>query len=198
MIGLLETKAASKGRSASRAAVNMLRTTRVAVSGTRGKILALVVSALYVHVSSHEGDACVPLSMIACHYACGNVSDGCGSELWCGDCPPGTECRHSVCACDPKSCVEAGKNCGMFDTSPAPGCGTTVYCGAAATAAAVALAAAAGSLLEPCGARQTCIDNVYAIHMRSFVLRHWPDPTDNLPDVFPFADVSACHIRAAS
>jgi hypothetical protein len=157
----------------------MLRTTRVAVSGTRGKILALVVSALYVHVSSHEGDACVPLSTIACHYACGNVSDGCGSELWCGDCPPGTECRHSVCACDPKSCVEAGKNCGMFDTSPAPGCGTTVYCG-------------------ECGARQTCIDNVYAIHMQSFVLRHWPDPTDILPDVFPFADVSACHIRAAS
>ena len=88
-----------------------------------------------------RAQSCVPLSTIACFYACGSVDDGCGGFLDCGGCESGKACRSNVCACDPRSCVEAGKNCGQYDTSAAAGCGETTNCGV-------------------CEEQQACRDNV--------------------------------------
>eukprot|EP01050_Picozoa_sp_SAG11_P009490 SAG11_NODE_894_length_6647_cov_2.924099_2_plen_142_part_00 len=88
-----------------------------------------------------EEEGCVPLSLIACHYACGVVPDGCGGHIDCEECVRGTACRNNVCNCEPETCTSAGKDCGLFATSDVIGCGTVVDCG-------------------ECGPRHVCEDNV--------------------------------------
>lgn len=62
---------------------------------------------------------------------CGQVVDGCGHVLECGDCPDAQTCGASVpnvCGvgtCIPSTCEELGATCGTF----ADGCGGTIECG---------------------------------------------------------------------
>eukprot|EP01052_Picozoa_sp_SAG31_P049385 SAG31_NODE_10789_length_1097_cov_2.108216_2_plen_306_part_01 len=88
-----------------------------------------------------RAQACVSLNSIACFYACGTVSDGCGGFLDCGGCEPGKACRNNICVCAPQSCVDSGKNCGTYSTSAAAGCGELTNCG-------------------HCSEFQICVDNV--------------------------------------
>lgn len=58
--------------------------------------------------------------------SCGEISDGCGAIIPCGDCPTGQECSKShLCVCKPKTCVDFGSKCGEIED----GCGNRINCG---------------------------------------------------------------------
>jgi hypothetical protein len=59
--------------------------------------------------------SCTPTG---CGGACGWVSNGCGSQIWCGTCP-----------CQPTTCAAAGADCGSMPD----GCGHTLQCGTCGT-----------------------------------------------------------------
>lgn len=79
------------------------------------------------------GGACQPETCVGVGANCGQVADGCGGFLDCGQCEvPGESCggagTANVCGpgtCTPKTCAELGKNCGQLSD----GCGALVDCG---------------------------------------------------------------------
>jgi hypothetical protein len=54
---------------------------------------------------------------------CGKVSDGCGGEADCGECPSGLKCIDMKC-CKPKKCGDSGVGCNTTDD----GCGGPLDC----------------------------------------------------------------------
>ena len=57
---------------------------------------------------------------------CGNVSDGHGGTLDCGQCVAPQTCgANNTCSCVPATCANLGKNCGSLPD----GCGGTLDCG---------------------------------------------------------------------
>jgi formylglycine-generating enzyme len=64
---------------------------------------------------------------------CGSIDDGCGRQLYCGDCTAPTTCggggARNVCGGDP-SCVPSGNACaGLSCGTAADSCGNAVECG---------------------------------------------------------------------
>ncbi|MFO0618224.1 MAG: hypothetical protein U0414_36865 [Polyangiaceae bacterium] len=76
---------------------------------------------------------CDPIDCAAQGLQCGKAGDGCGLEIFCGDCTvPGETCgggnMPGVCGtnvCTPSTCESLGKNCGPV----ADGCGDLLDCG---------------------------------------------------------------------
>jgi hypothetical protein len=94
----------------------------------------------------NDGGGCVPLTCAMAGVNCGPIGDGCGGSVSCGSCPTGQSCgaggTPSVCGiagfiaadggvvsetgmCIPRTCVDAGANCGKIGD----GCGGIVDCG---------------------------------------------------------------------
>jgi hypothetical protein len=73
---------------------------------------------------NNECVSCVPTSCAEKGVSCGEISDGCGGRLRCGDCETNETCHQGAC-CQPTSCAAAGKNCGTLDR----GCGLSESCG---------------------------------------------------------------------
>jgi hypothetical protein len=77
-------------------------------------------------------DGCVPLTCKdpGCYPAyCGDIGDGCGATLHCGDCPAGSVCLNRQCfliECLPTTCYNttAYAYCGIIGN----GCGETLHC----------------------------------------------------------------------
>jgi hypothetical protein len=75
---------------------------------------------------------CVPGTCASAGATCGQVADGCGGTLACGECGSGQACSaQHVCVCAPAGAC-AGRVCG----SVPDGCGGTLSCGACATGSA--------------------------------------------------------------
>ncbi len=83
--------------------------------------------------------SCTPTTCAAQGKNCGQIADGCGTTLQCGDCNPPQTCgggnpgMANVCGCTPATCQSLGKSCGEWPD----GCGQMLQCGG-------------------CGARQIC------------------------------------------
>ncbi|MFL5319767.1 MAG: hypothetical protein ACJ790_08925, partial [Myxococcaceae bacterium] len=88
------------------------------------------------------GSSCVPRTCEQAAVSCGEVSDGCGGTLACGQCAAGQQCgKAGACeaippSCTPKTCSELSATCGAVDN----GCGGTLSCGS-------------------CGANESCVQN---------------------------------------
>lgn len=81
-----------------------------------------------------DGDACTPLTCAQLDHECGEVPDGCGNILDCGDCGDEEDCHYdegqqqNICKdepCIPDEDVCDGLKCGMKDD----GCGGQEFCG---------------------------------------------------------------------
>ncbi len=80
-----------------------------------------------------EGGNCAGATTCAAqNTTCGDIGDGCGGLLHCGDCADGQTCggggvsgQCGAPACVPKSCSDQGINCG----SAGDGCGKSLDCG---------------------------------------------------------------------
>jgi hypothetical protein len=84
------------------------------------------------NVGTGGGDAgCVPVSCESLSADCGDVPDGCGKNLDCGQCPSGQTCgaagenRCGTGTCTPQTCEQKGAFCGDISD----GCGNTISCG---------------------------------------------------------------------
>jgi hypothetical protein len=73
---------------------------------------------------NNECTSCVPTSCLEKNVTCGQISDGCGGQLRCGDCESDETCHQGAC-CRATSCAAQGKNCGTLDR----GCGLSEDCG---------------------------------------------------------------------
>ena len=76
--------------------------------------------------------SCQPTTCVKEGKNCGQIPNGCGGTLQCGDCPQGESCgaggQSNVCGagtCTPKTCEEQGLTCGQGSD----GCGKTLDCG---------------------------------------------------------------------
>ncbi|WP_050725572.1 hypothetical protein [Vulgatibacter incomptus] len=75
--------------------------------------------------SGGSDEGCEPRTCEDASAVCGDVDDGCGGILRCGECGDGTVCVDGACLCVPASCDELGTACGPA----ADGCGGTLDCG---------------------------------------------------------------------
>jgi hypothetical protein len=69
---------------------------------------------------------CVP-AVCPVGVTCGEVPDGCGGTVHCGDCAGGLVCAAGAC-CAPTTCAAQGASCGTIPD----GCGSTLDCGGCA------------------------------------------------------------------
>ncbi len=78
-----------------------------------------------------DDDDCTPTTCEAASANCGDMPDGCGGQVACGDCTAPEMCGGggaNVCgtaACGPTTCVIEGANCGLISD----GCSTVLSCG---------------------------------------------------------------------
>lgn len=75
----------------------------------------------------YTGEACI-FSCETVGKNCGEIDNGCGGTVWCGDCASDEVCGSAgldnVC-CTPTNCAEQGANCGELSD----GCGGVLDCG---------------------------------------------------------------------
>ncbi len=98
--------------------------------------------------------SCQRLTDCPAEVSCGEVGDGCGGAISCGDCPEGMACAEGQCApCDPiASCASAGLACGTIGD----GCGRRLDCGACAQGEVCRDGACAFCAPATCGDRVGC------------------------------------------
>jgi len=95
--------------------------------------------------TGNDGGTCTPTTCAAQSKTCGDIVDGCGKSLHCGDCTGSDTCgggnTANVCgtgACTTQTtCADQQKNCGLISD----GCSAVLDCGT-------------------CGSGSTCVDNV--------------------------------------
>lgn len=98
-------------------------------------------------------ESCAPTSCEASGYNCGEVPDGCGEVLNCGECAAGENCGAlgpNICGagmCVPRTCASQGANCGSLSD----GCGEIVDCGSCSAG----LSCGAGGVSNVCAAVPT-------------------------------------------
>jgi endonuclease/exonuclease/phosphatase family metal-dependent hydrolase len=97
----------------------------------------------------------VPLTCQDRYKNCGNMDDGCGHLVWCGDCTTGNDtCGGggipNLCGCTPRSCAQIPGACGPLDN----GCGGTITCDCSApnSCGGGGTAGACGCTPRDCGA----------------------------------------------
>lgn len=90
-----------------------------------------------IWILTKVGSLCVPATTCIDEFMCGDVDDGCGGRLHCGNLPNGTcsgfnhlanksyDCLDHQCVCAPKLACDANHTCGY----EADGCGGKVFCG---------------------------------------------------------------------
>ncbi len=93
-------------------------------------VLAIALATLSCGDQPEETPHCTPqVSCEAVEAECGEVSDGCGGVLDCGecsaplDCSPSNQCEEELC--EPKTCADLGATCGTVED----GCGGQLDCG---------------------------------------------------------------------
>lgn len=92
-----------------------------------------------------DADTCTPTTCAAQSKNCGDIVDGCGKSLHCGDCSGTDTCgggsSANVCGAgtctNTTTCADEGKNCGLISD----GCNAVLDCGT-------------------CGSGSTCVANV--------------------------------------
>jgi hypothetical protein len=97
---------------------------------------------------------CTPITTCPGGLDCGDIDDGCGSILNCGDCTPPETCggdnpgTPNVCGCTPTTCAAQGTNCGTISD----GCFSTLDCGncSGTTPICVSNVCTACSAAHPC------------------------------------------------
>ncbi len=125
--------------------------------------------------------------------SCGHLADGCGSLVYCGDCPAGQTCggagklgQCGVPGCTPtKTCANAGADCGPLDD----GCGALLQCGTCPSG----LSCGGAGQPNRCGAppctnlclrRPTCDDPATTTTLHGTVRA--PNGTDPLPSALVY------------
>lgn len=99
---------------------------------------ALVVVALALGCGTTETPppdrgTCVPITCASANRSCGQIDDGCGNTLECGQCAQGQHCASGACEALPASCVaatcaEQNATCGWINDN----CGGMIACGGCA------------------------------------------------------------------
>lgn len=80
----------------------------------------------YVAWTKEHGDKCKTCADVGAQ--CGDVKDGCGGTLDCGQCQLPSACTNGQCVnpnCNPKTCAQLATECGKAPT----GCGDVIDCG---------------------------------------------------------------------
>jgi hypothetical protein len=110
---------------------------------------------------NHQCTGCTPRGCEALGANCGEIDDGCGGKVKCGNCTvPGETCggggTANLCAvCKPKDCATLNKNCGEVND----GCGNKITCGTCTTAGEVCGGGGAANVCGVCKQiPKTCAD----------------------------------------
>jgi hypothetical protein len=103
-----------------------------------GRLCLLIITGLLLVAcgdddsSKVDGAACTPTTCAAQGKNCGEIPNGCGGTLPCGDCTGIDSCggggTANVCGagtCTPTTCLAEGKDCGVISD----GCAATLPCG---------------------------------------------------------------------
>ncbi len=78
--------------------------------------------------SHHQCEVtCTPKTCVELNAVCGDIDNGCGTDINCGSCNATQSCSNNQCVdnCTPKTCAELNAECGDIDN----GCGTDINCG---------------------------------------------------------------------